>query len=621
MRSFFLSAVMLSFVLLHAPIRAAECVSSSRAVVAAEYRQILEREPDAAGVQNWVNQLDLAHMTVEQMTRLFLKEREYRLRFLWDEVVTDAYLQVLERYPDPGGLENWANNLDAGAINVRDMVRGLAQSPEYYGRFIAPRSPHDAVRLLYLHLLARAAENDAVVQNWVNNAQVNGWPWVINQFIDSPEYIGRYGVRLIPGRGRRAYDAAVIAMYRQVLTRAPGPQEIIDNWTNAILSQPWSAVVDSFVGTEYRQRFGEYTVPGNPSGPHYGTARFQQCLDLGGTLELPAGVYMITAQLTIRNPIAIATAGMATRAGNCAEYPGECAVLTADPALFVRGGMVSVESTSGVQFDHIMLDGNRAARGASGASVRCRGTDTNPPSPDNRYGFNASLSCESCSFTHSASVNALCGTALEWKGGQAVIEDSAFLDNGDHDTDLMWADGLTLLTSDGASVRRNTFADNTDIDLICGGGMGTMIEDNSIRHANRAAFAGLMLDNFSRPEIAGDFTGAVVSENTIDCGPSRLCDFGIQIGGHPWYLTRNTIGGTVTANTVRNVKQGIDVEGGGTQAAPVVLYGNTVDPISGEAPFRGCTHAVSPLNISDDSWVDRRGDPAPMTNLLWHNCQ
>jgi hypothetical protein len=51
MRTLFLSTVTLSFVLFHVPIRAAECVSSSRAVVAAEYRQILEREPDAAGVR------------------------------------------------------------------------------------------------------------------------------------------------------------------------------------------------------------------------------------------------------------------------------------------------------------------------------------------------------------------------------------------------------------------------------------------------------------------------------------------------------------------------------------------------------------------------------------------
>ena len=68
MRQLTLAAVVL-IVSAAMPTFAVECVSSSRAVVTAEYRQLLERAPDSSGLTHWIGQLDVQHQTVEFMTK------------------------------------------------------------------------------------------------------------------------------------------------------------------------------------------------------------------------------------------------------------------------------------------------------------------------------------------------------------------------------------------------------------------------------------------------------------------------------------------------------------------------------------------------------------------------
>src|SRR4029078_8109819 len=158
--------------------------------------------------------------------------------------------------------------------------------------------------------------------------------------------------------------------------------------------------------------------------------RFQDCLNLGGRLELPGGVYAITQQLKITKPITIVTLGQETRPGNCSQYMNDCAVLTADKDLNVAGGMLqigrlqTVPVVSFVILDHIAFDGNRAKRVGGVPATACH-------NDNNRPGFNASGTCDDCKLVHSASVTALCGTGFEWIGARAVIEDNAFLNNGD----------------------------------------------------------------------------------------------------------------------------------------------------------------------------------------------
>ncbi len=356
-------------------------------------------------------------------------------------------------------------------------------------------------------------------------------------------------------------------------------------------------------------------VTADASGGSGAAGAIQQCIDAtpsGGTLALPAGSYRIDAQLQLARPITLTTAGLATSTGTCLDAGVSCAMLQAAPDLDVANGMLAVSATDHVAIDHLVLDGNRSARLGGAAAAKCA-------AGNNRNGFNAmNGGGADSSFTYSASIHALCGTGFEWRGDRATITHSVFRDNGENAVKNMWSDGLTLLQSDGANVSGNRFENNSDVSFICGGARAATFKDNRLTQSTQVSFAGFMMDNFNGG-TSGDFTGTTASGFVVDC-TSLLCHFGIEIGPHPWYLSANTIGGTVTGMTVTGARQGLNVEGGGTSAAPVRVFGNDVTGSPTSATFNCGTRSTSNLNFSPDSFVDRAGDTTPATNVTWHGC-
>jgi hypothetical protein len=330
------------------------------------------------------------------------------------------------------------------------------------------------------------------------------------------------------------------------------------------------------------------------------SAALQSCINqtpAGGTLEVPSGVYRITSELRIANAITLRTAGTTAASVDCWHHDSPaCAVLRADDNLIAARGFFYVSATNGVHVDRIVMDGNRTARLTSTAAATCAGGT-------NGAGFNAhSDNCQGCSFVRGVSARALCGSGWEWVGEQATIANNVFIQNGDHNKNMMWADGLTLLGSNGASVRNNHFVDNSDIDFICGGATNAVFENNVVTHSMQATFAGIMLDNFNGG-TSGNFIGTVVRGNTIGCGDA-LCDFGMVLGPHAWYLSANIQGGTVTGNTIVGARIQINAEGAGTAANPMVASGNTLGPTVTSAKYWcGQTHPATPFNVSPDSFV------------------
>ncbi len=345
----------------------------------------------------------------------------------------------------------------------------------------------------------------------------------------------------------------------------------------------------------------------------------QACIDrsaAGGTLNLPPGVYGIGTQVLLSKPFTLQTQGLAGSTASCEAAGSGCAVLRALPSFNTNGGgFLAVDSTHEVTLDHLILDGNRQARLGTTAAAQCA-------AGSNRYGFNARMSdCTFCRVISCVSKNALCGSGLEFRGNDGVITGNVFRANGQNAVNNMWADGLTVHYSDRATIVDNVFVDNSDVALIVGGGCGAVVQNNSISQPGQVVFAGLMLDNFNGT-TSGDFTGALVTGNNIDCSAARNCHFGIQLGPHPWYLSTNIVGGEVHGNRVTSARQGINVEGAGTTAAPLLLYGNSV---SGSAPssarFNCGSHRTSDFNINTaDSVVDRGGDSTPITTFAWHLC-
>jgi hypothetical protein len=355
-------------------------------------------------------------------------------------------------------------------------------------------------------------------------------------------------------------------------------------------------------------------VTADLSGATPATAALVACIKAtpsGGVLELPPGVYQVDGELSLAQPITIRTAGTTPQDPDCWDHDSPaCAILRAADGLSVPRGFVYVRASTGVHLDRIVLDGNRGARLKSAAAATCAGGT-------NGAGFNAhSDDCASCSMRRGMSARALCGTGWEWTGDGATIEKNVFWQNGDHATKNMWSDGLTLLRSNGAKVQNNRFVDDSDIDFICGGATNAVFSGNYVQHVLQATFGGIMLDNFNGG-TPGNFDGASVTNNVVQCG-TQLCDFGIQLGPHPWYPSANVIGGSVTNNTVTGAKIQIDAEGAGTAAKPMVVSGNTLGPSPASAVF-GCgqTRAATQFNVSPDSFVTTTNGTAKLT---FHAC-
>jgi len=142
---------------------------------------------------------------------------------------------------------------------------------------------------------------------------------------------------------------------------------------------------------------------------------------------------------------------------------------------------------------------------------------------------------------------------------------------------MLWSDGITIGDCANCNVTENTFSDNTDIDLIFGGCQNCEIKNNQISHtasANGGAYASLMIHAWT--STSGNYTGTIVSGNTIDCGPSKRCGFGLYLGADAWYIT-DSYGGSFHDNTITNAQQGVVLD----DVHDMEVYNNQVISISG----------------------------------------
>ena len=446
--------------------------------------------------------------------------------------------------------------------------------------------------------------------------------------LDSDKYEFIWGIRKETGAIQLWIDNPSTTAYRSVV-KDPTPQQVFLCGPPGCTKPPCQTGVD---------------IPVDPTGNTPSAAGLQQCIDrtpIGGTLELPVGIYKMDRQMVINHPMTLRTAGIpTTNTDGCwSPYPTvtPCAVLYADDNYMVSFGFLSVATNDNsgtvltdVVLDHLILNGNKVNRLQNQtATDNCKAQWS--------WGWNASGNCKHCTLQNIASVNALCGTGYWWEGNRATIVGSVFRENGIHDlvntSNLgLWADGLSLVHSDGGHVDGNYFANNTDVDFIMGGNSETQqpgtpsilqstVQNNTILHdrPGQASFVALMLNNwgetfgsmpagmnrFSVPTgttsacypYCGNFTRTTISGNTIDCG-ANLCDYGIEAGFQPWAsangLPNNTypniFGGFVTRNAITGAKQGINLDGAGSTPYgangvtylndyyPITVYANTVIP-------------------------------------------
>jgi hypothetical protein len=118
------------------------------------------------------------------------------------KIVIDIYAQILERFPDKSGIQNYGWRLQKGEFSTRDIVREIGKSKEYFSKFVKhPNTPHEAVVYFYKHFLGREPETENVIDEYVSLMNKNGkdgWKLVVDKLIDSVEYLSNFGEDYVP---------------------------------------------------------------------------------------------------------------------------------------------------------------------------------------------------------------------------------------------------------------------------------------------------------------------------------------------------------------------------------------------------------------------------------------
>ena len=264
------------------------CTTEGRQVIEQVYRQVLERSADP-GASIWLDRLSTG-ATVREIVRGIAKSQEHLQRVgsqSRENMVVDVYRHLLNRGPDPEGMKN------AGMlVSIRgsaSLVDQLVDSPEYQQRFgdwtvpgsslrycargdqssrQASRNARDrenteqpcttnagrVIEQVYRQVLERSADPGASV--WVDRLSTGATVReIVRGFAKSQEHLQRFG--------SQSRDDMVVDVYRHLLNRGPDPEGMRN--AGMIVSMRGSAsLVDQLVDSpEYRQRFGEWSVPGS----------------------------------------------------------------------------------------------------------------------------------------------------------------------------------------------------------------------------------------------------------------------------------------------------------------------------------------------------------------------
>src|SRR5262249_43699058 len=132
-------------------------------LVRALYRDVLNRAPDAAGLQGWVDRLQAGASRSDIATGIWDSEEHRGLE------VDQLYTTFLHRAADAAGRAVWVQALESG-WSEEAVALAFLTSPEYQQ---AHPDPDSFVRGLYGDVLGRAADQ-AGFDDWVTQLQTGG---------------------------------------------------------------------------------------------------------------------------------------------------------------------------------------------------------------------------------------------------------------------------------------------------------------------------------------------------------------------------------------------------------------------------------------------------------------
>lgn len=182
-------------------------------VVTGLYRQILQREPDAGGLQGY-EQMIVRGASVEQVAESMWESPEFR-----NFQVSNYYHQFLNREPEAAGLAGWVKYLEDGH-SEEEVIASMTASDEFFATNGGNNA--DFIESLYIDLLGRLP-NAQESTGWLTAMEKGTTRTsVASAFVNSGEY------RL----------ASVESIYQYVLDRDPdvgglqyySTHNTVDNW-------------------------------------------------------------------------------------------------------------------------------------------------------------------------------------------------------------------------------------------------------------------------------------------------------------------------------------------------------------------------------------------------------
>lgn len=332
---------------------------------------------------------------------------------------------------------------------------------------------------------------------------------------------------------------------------------------------------------------------GNPNDQEPDDAALQNCLDRGGRIELEVG----SPGYIVNGLNGDVTRGLwLSRSGTVLTSRGGRAKIIAGRDLYA--GILQIPPGAHVDnfvIEDISFDGMVDDMSPDGPYRRRRDDCIDGRAPGNIF-----LGGNGFKFRNNESRHAMCGTGLGLLGSGYDIQNNYVSYNGRDKNSgapgAPWADGMTVLSCERGYIAHNVLIDNTDIDLVLGGGRGCVVELNTIAHFSKYAFAGLNIGNFNNN---GDHTGSEVRGNTVYSGVADRLSMGILVGSHPWstnvevYNAGKVVGNTSYGNVLNLVVEG--VRGG------EVVGNNIYDPRgydSGYGSFN-MNYIVNPRHVSN----------------------
>ena len=210
------------------------------------FEQALSRGADLGSPAAWSDFLrrNCNAQGVGDAVRAFLDSPEFRARPLaLPEMVSVLYETILDRPPDPTGLDHWVDRLRQSRLAM--ALDGFIRSSEFQNA-LSDRSDPEAVRALVLRLyrevLQREPDGDEV-DAWVDFiVSTHDLDAAAAAFLTSPE------LESLP----QTFKDFVTTLYRTFLAREPEPAGL-EAW-EGFLRAAWRDVIDGgFIpSTEFR---------------------------------------------------------------------------------------------------------------------------------------------------------------------------------------------------------------------------------------------------------------------------------------------------------------------------------------------------------------------------------